>query len=192
MLHHSTLRNLSASLALAVLGTVTTAPFAAALPEKADPPAPPVIAEVVQGPVYGRYMDVSTDTTVLQGLVRNAAGEAILRMDAKLLGTKQAGILRGRLVEMPSVPPGPSVLHLEYDVVGQYSRDANGVVHFEAQLFLDLRPQGIPWYVPAGSMHGALDSGRPLFPTQTGGAGDTPAPKPDLRRGTFRAHYEML
>jgi hypothetical protein len=96
----------------------------------------------VGGSAQGRFRVVSPRSTTLEGLVENAAGQPIFRMEALLIGHAQSGVLLGRWTELALDKQPTGILHLEYELVGQYVRDVNGAVRIEAQIFLDLRSQG--------------------------------------------------
>jgi hypothetical protein len=92
--------------------------------------------------------------------VLRSDGERSHQLRAELVGTLDGGEFRGRMVEIaPSMGPEPDGLwHLEYDVIGGYARGSDGVLRFQAQLFLDLSPLGLPGSLLAGGMRGTLQT----------------------------------
>lgn len=137
------------------------------------------------GSLAGRYLVVSPRATTLAGRVETR-GAPDLAAEALLIGPAESGGLYGRFVE---IDPEPSGFHLEYDVVGQYVRGLDGVVRIEAQIYLDLIPQGLPVYLHAGELQGRLS--RPIRADASPEVADDPGP-PDPVRGTFAARIDWF
>jgi hypothetical protein len=195
---------------LVPLGVLALAAVSVALPTGAE------------GSASGRWHQLSARRIVLGGAVLRSDGELSHQLRAELMGTLDGGEFRGRMVEVaPSMGPEPDGLwHLEYDVIGGYARGKDGVLRFQARLFLDLRPLGLPWSLPSGEMRGTLQTEDlppsflpfpggycpgPMSPLPTApylswpdgnsalrsSGGALPAPQA-ARVGGFRAHYWMF
>ena len=173
------------------------APLALALAAFAVPPTPALrVDDGLRHSAHGRYAQISRRVTALQGLMRNAEGQATFDVDALLSGPDESGNLSGRLKPRAFGGGPESLWEFEYTLLGSYARGSDGVVRFFARIDLVVPSEGGSIVVSAGELQGRLlaaaGAERGVEPTGRAVGSLRTADEPERAHGAFVARVTMF